>query len=86
MYDKMFDFTGKHTYLHIIIHLDDYCERGKAWKIWENMQFVDASKPDEFYDGGELSWLDFQGAWGNIQTIVSKYSCLEFYLCNITVR
>ena len=64
-------FSGKHTYLHLIIHLDDYCARGKAWKIWKNMEIIDASKPDEFYDGGDLSWLDFQGAWGNIQTIVS---------------
>jgi len=59
---------GKHTYLHIVIHLDDICERGQAWKIWENMELIDASKPDDFYDG-DLSWINFQGRWGNIQQI-----------------
>ena len=53
-----------------MIHLDDICERGKAWKIWENMELIDASKPDDFYDG-DLSWINFQGRWGNIQQIVS---------------
>ena len=67
--------TGKHTYLHIVIHLDDICERGKAWKIWENMQFIDASKPDDFYDG-DLSWINFQGRWGNIQQIVGDPSLM----------
>ena len=53
-----------------MIHLDDICERGQAWKIWENMELIDASKPDDFYDG-DLSWINFQGRWGNIQQIVS---------------
>ena len=35
------------------------------------MDFIDASKPDDFYDG-DLSWINFQGRWGNIQEIVSK--------------
>ena len=37
---------------------------------WKNMDFIDASKPDDFYDGN-LSWINFQGVWGNIQKIVS---------------
>ena len=34
------------------------------------MDFIDASKPDDFYDGN-LSWINFQGVWGNIEKIVS---------------
>ena len=41
------------------------------------MEIIDASKPDEFYDGGDLSWIDFQGAWGNIQTIVSLFGLFK---------
>ena len=48
------------------------------------MEIIDASKPDEFYDGGDLSWIDFQGAWGNIQTIVSSF-CLFKILSILTV-
>jgi len=59
---------GVHTYLRIIIHLDDYCDRGEAWKIWNNMELIDASYPDDHYDG-DLSWINFQGRWGNIQKI-----------------
>ena len=57
--------------MRIIIHLDDYCDRGEAWKIWNNMELIDASYPDDHYDG-DLSWINFQGRWGNIQKIVSQ--------------
>ena len=44
------------------------------------MELIDASKPDDFYDG-DLSWINFQGRWGNIQKIVSQ---ILFYLSNIS--
>lgn len=44
------------------------------------MELIDASKPDDFYDG-DLSWINFQGRWGNIQQIVS--CCIGCYLLNM---
>ena len=35
------------------------------------MELIDASYPDDHYDG-DLSWINFQGRWGNIQKIVSQ--------------
>ncbi len=57
-------FLGKHNFLTFFIHLDDYCERGDAWKTWENMVFLDANMADSDFSG-EFSWVDFQGRWGN---------------------
>jgi hypothetical protein len=62
-------FLGKHNYLTLVIHLDDYCERGTAWKTWENLVFLDADIPTQDYPE-ELSWADFQGDWGNQQKLV----------------
>jgi hypothetical protein len=73
---NIMSFTGKHNYLTLVIHLDDYCERGTAWKTWENLVFLDASLPTEDYED-EMAWADFQGSWGNMQTLViifAKYS------------
>ena len=52
-----------------MIHLDDYCERGTAWRTWQNLVFLDADFPTEHYPE-ELSWADFQGDWGNQQQLV----------------
>jgi len=62
-------FSGKHNYLNIVIHLDDYCDRGTAWKTWENIEFLDIEIPTESYPA-DLAWGDFRGAWGNIQELV----------------
>jgi hypothetical protein len=66
-------FTGKHNYLTLVIHLDDYCERGTAWKTWENLVFLDASLPTEDFED-EMTWADFQGSWGNMQTLVISFT------------
>ncbi|TRY68262.1 hypothetical protein TCAL_03822 [Tigriopus californicus] len=56
---------GKHTYFNFFIHLDDYCERGEAWRTWENLAFVDRGVPDEEYYGTDNQWVNFKGRWGN---------------------
>ena len=44
------------------------------------MELIDASYPDDHYDG-DLSWINFQGRWGNIQKIVSQ---ILFHLTNFS--
>ena len=61
---------GKHNYLTLVIHLDDFCERGTAWRTWNNIQFLDAEVPTEDYEG-ELAWADYRGSWGNMKELVS---------------
>ena len=75
-------FSGKHNYLTLVIHLDDYCERGTAWRSWENLEFLDASLQTEDFEE-EMAWADFQGRWGNQQSLVNSIFCLplNFFNC-----
>lgn len=61
---------GKHTYFHFVIHLDDYCDRGDAWRLWEAMEFVDRGQPDDDFIGTEDQYILFEGRWGNIAEMV----------------
>ena len=55
-----------------MIHLEDYCDRGEAWRLWENMDFVDRNVEDlSVYEGTDLQWMNFLGKWGNIEELVS---------------
>jgi hypothetical protein len=75
-------FSGKHTYFQFVIHLDDFCDRGEAWRLWDNLVFMDRSVPDDDYDGTEFQWINFRGVWGNIKELVrdahSSWSSLKF--------
>ena len=61
---------GVHRWLHLVIHQDDYCGRGHAWRLWNNLEIIDADQPDSDLIGS-LNWLKYQGRWGNMQELVS---------------
>merc|ERR1712037_67876 len=42
---------GVHTYFDIVIKLRDVCERGEAWRTWENMEIIDRSDPEAGFEG-----------------------------------
>jgi len=59
---------GTHTYLHILtVHLDDICDRGEAWRTWQNLEIHETGDWDSFI--GNDSWVNFRGRWGNIQKL-----------------
>lgn len=64
-----------------MIHLDDFCERGEAWRTWEHMEFIDFSDPDVSFEGTDQHWLDFEGRMGNIEKQV-KSARLELAVLN----
>ncbi len=70
LFSIIIPYSGKHNYFNIVIHLDDLCDRGTAWRTWENIEFLDITVPTEDYPP-ELAWGDFRGTWGNIQELVS---------------
>jgi hypothetical protein len=78
-------FQGTHRWLQLVVHMDDYCARGTAWQLWDQIVFVDADQPvpviqdqqdrDEDQDqdqDGSLNWMNYAGRWGNIQKLVSR--------------
>ena len=48
-----FIISGVHTYFDIVIKLRDVCERGEAWRTWENMELIDRSDPEAGFEGTE---------------------------------
>jgi len=79
-------FQGTHRWLQLVVHMDDYCARGTAWHLWDQIVFVDADQPvpvdqdqqdqdedqqDQDQDqDGSLNWMNYAGRWGNIQKLV----------------
>ena len=69
--ERLFSFhiSGIHTYFDIVIKLRDVCERGEAWRTWENLELIDRSDPEAGFEGTEFQWVDFEGRWGNVQEL-----------------
>ena len=41
-------FSGDHTYFDVhVTKMRDLCDRGEAWRTWQNMRVVDWSKEGE---------------------------------------
>ncbi len=58
----------------LTVHLDDYCERGEAWRLWTNNPVL-IDRNDNFNDfiGTSLQWRNYEGRWGNIEKLVSMF-------------
>lgn len=69
--------------MSLVIHLDDYTDRGHEWRFWETATILDNSdfnndNFDELYP--ELHLRHFQGKFGNqerlvifLQSILKRY-------------
>ena len=76
-----FDFTnfffnhnilGKHNYLTLVIHLDDYTDRGLEWKYYEQAEIIDyfdTESEDIEALPPNLQFRKFQGHFGNTEGI-----------------
>ena len=64
--------SGSHNYFDIrVVRMKDACDRGEAWRTWENAKVVDWSEKGEGFEGTEFQWLDFGGRWGDVRKMVS---------------
>ena len=63
---------GKHNYLQLVIHLDDYTDRGHEWRFHEQAEIIDyfdTISDDIFALPPNLQFRKFQGRFGNIEEI-----------------
>ena len=61
---------GKFNYFNLIIHLEDFTDRGELWKTEENMVVWDTTA--EYNTTSEMNFVNFQGLWGNIKKMVNN--------------
>lgn len=63
---------GKHNYLTLVIHLDDYTDRGLEWKYYEQAEIIDyfdTESEDIEALPPNLQFRKFQGHFGNTEGI-----------------
>lgn len=77
---------GRHTYLQLFIHLDDYTDRGTEWPFYEQAEiidYLDASSDDINALRPELQFRKFQGRFGNIDEIGCEITEPLFGVCQV---
>lgn len=78
---------GRHRYLQLVIHLDDYTDRGQEWPFYEQAEIID------YYDTVSddigalrpgLQFRRFQGRFGNIQEMGCDLVEPIFDVCQVS--
>lgn len=51
--------------MQLVIHLDDYTDRGQEWNFWEQATILDFDDFEGDNLSEDLQWTNFEGKFGN---------------------